>query len=383
MKALNVFAIIAAWILSIALVLMLIGAPLTLSALSLLSPENIVELIGDALIEDNKSAEAQLQGQIVVQNLSAEVEVETEEVPTTGNVAGGMDLSGIQEILGGEVMFNKLMESQAMSELLSAYLTDVTNAFAGKDADKAFTPELLAEVVEENIDEIVEIVAAGSSITDEEKEQLKQQIQTGVVEKADEIVEELPSAEEIKESVLEGDEGLAIIFEILAMRNQIKGVIVGVIVVIAALIFALRFPGFRGLRWLSIDLLIASLFNGIICKALGASSGDPMGLFDSLGSDAEGVAGMLLSQLAKGVVVRTVVMFVVAVLLMVGYILLKKFMKKKVAAAPAEEVFVPEAVPAFVPASVAVETEQVAETVQAEEPAAEEAVEEPAPVEEI
>ena len=381
MKALNVFAIIAAWILSIALVLMLIGAPLTLSALSLLSPENIVELIGDALIMDNDSAAA--QPQIMVQNLSAEVEVETEEAPTTGNVAGGMDLSGIQEILGGEVMFNKLMESPAMAELLSAYLTDVTNAIAGKDADKAFTAELLAEVVEENIDEIVEIVAAGSSITDEEKEQLKQQIQTGVVEKADEIVAELPSAEEIKESVLEGDEGLAIVFEILAMRNQIKGVIVGVIVVIAALIFALRFPGFRGLRWLSIDLLIASLFNGMICKALGASSGDPMGLFNSLGSEAEGVAGMLLSQLAKGVVVRTVVMFVVAALLMVGYILLKKFMKKKVVAAPAEEAFVPEAVPAFVPAPVAVETEQVAETVQAEEPAAEKAVAEPAPVEEI
>ena len=380
MKALNVFAIILAWILSIALVVMLIAAPLALSALSMLSPENIVELVGDALVEDNKSAEAQLQGQIVVRNLSAEVEVAPQEIPTTGNVAGGMDLSGLQEILGEEVMFNKLLESKAMSELLNAYVKDVTNAIAGKNADKEFTSELLVEVVQENIDEIVEIVATGTSLTNEEKEQLKEQIRTGVVEKADEIVESMPSSEEIKESVLEGDEGLAIVFKILAMRNQIKGVIVGVIVVITALIFALRFPGFRGLRWLSIDLLIASLFNGIICKALGASSVVTLGLLDgidALGSNAEGVAGMLVTQLANGLVVRTIIMFVAAVVLMVGYILLKKCMRKK-KTVKAEEPAVEEVVPETVPAPVAVEQEAVAE-----EAAEEQSAEEPAPAEEI
>ena len=49
MKVLNVFGIILAWLLSIALVALLIAAPVTFSALSLLDAENITNAVADSL----------------------------------------------------------------------------------------------------------------------------------------------------------------------------------------------------------------------------------------------------------------------------------------------------------------------------------------------
>ena len=351
MKALNVFAIIFAWILSIALVVMLIAAPLMLSALSTLSTDNIVELIGDAIVVDEATA-AQPQDQIVLQNLSA---------AETAEQAPGTALAGLKDLVGDDEMFAKLLASDAVAELLSAYAKDVTNAIAGTDAQKEFTPELLAEVVQNNIDEIVEIVAAGQELTDEEKAQLKEQIQTGVVDKAEEIVEEMPSAEEIKESVLQNNQDLEVIFVILAMRNRIKGAIVGAIVLLCVLIFALRFPGYRGMRWLSTDLFVAGACNVVISTILSVGSSAITGVMagaNAMGSGIDGVVGKLLTRVSQGVAIRTVIMLVAAIVLLVVYKLLKKALRKKAFA----EIVIPEAVPAFVPTPVAVETEQVVET---------------------
>lgn len=330
MKVWNVFAIVLAWILSIALVAMLIAAPLTLSALSILSTDNIVELIGDALTENNTSAAAQPQGQIVIQNLSAETQEVAEPAPENA-------LNGLKELLGDEEMFGKLLASDAMEELLGAYAKDVTNAFVGKEAQKEFTPELLAEVVRNNIDEIVEIVASGEELTDEQKNQLKEQIQTGVVDKADEIVEEMPSAEEIKESVIDSNQDLKIVFMILAMRNRIKGAIVGAIVLLCVLIFALRFSGFRGLRWLSTNLFVAGACNVAISVVLSVGSSAVVGMaagMNAMGGGIDGIVGKMLAQLTQGVIIRTAIILVAATVLLVVYMLLKKALRKKVAAVP-------------------------------------------------
>lgn len=387
MKALNVFAIILAWILSIAMVVMLIAAPLALSALSLLDTDNIVEIVSQTLLDSNKSAAA--QEEFSVQNLSAETEVATEDTPAAENAAGSINMDGLQGLLGDDVseeMLNKVLSSDALSELLGAYTKDITNAFAGKNAEKEFTPEFLVKVVNENLDEIVEIVAeSGTPLTDEQKQKFKNQLQTTVEEKAEEIVASLPAAEEIKESIVKENEDIELAFTILARKNEIKGTIVGIIVVISALIFGLRYPGLRGMRWLSTNLFTAGGFNLFICAVLGLSTsavkGATAGINALDGAEVEGIIGTLLSQLTKGMVIRTVIIFVAAIALVVGYNLLKPFARKKKAAKVAEPVaeeIIPEAVPAFEPAPVAVEQETVAE-----EAAAQESVEEPAPAEEI
>ena len=323
MKALNVFAIIFAWILSIALVVMLIAAPFMLSALSTLTTDNIVELIGDAITVDDQPVAAQPQGQIVLQNLSAE---------QTADQVPGTALDGLKDLVGDDEMFTKLLASDAMAELLSAYAKDVTNAIAGKDAQKEFTPELLAEVVQNNIDEIVEIVSAGQELTDEQKAQLKEQIQTGVVDKAEEIVEEMPSAEEIKDSILESNQDVEVLFVILAMRNRIKGAIVGAIILLCVLIFALRFSGFRGLRWLSTDLFVAGACNVVISVILAVGSSAIVGVMagaNAAGDGIDGIVGKMLTQLTQGVIIRTAIILVAAIVLLVVYKLLKKALQKK------------------------------------------------------
>ena len=381
MKALNVFGIIFAWILSIALVVMLVAAPLALSTLSLLDTENIVEMASSAILDNNKSAAA--QEKVVLQNLSAETETVVEEKPE--NAAGGI----LQVLLGDDVseeMLNKVLTSDAMTELLGAYTEDFANVVAGKNKEKEFTPELLVEVVQENLDEIVEIVeASGTPLTDEEKQQLKTQIGTAVEDKAEEIVAAMPTPEELKESLVDGNKERELAFTILAEKNQIKGTIVGIIVVLSVLIFALRYPGLRGMRWLSTDLFTAGGFNVLICVVLGIASSAVKGVTAGMnaieGTAVDGIIGMLLSQLTKGVIIRTVIIFVAAIALLVGYILLKPFVKRKKAAkaeTPAAEEVIPETVPAFEPVPVAVEQE-----VAVEEFAEESVAEEPAPAEEI
>lgn len=392
MKALNVFAIILAWILSIAMVVMLVAAPLALSALSLVDPENIVQIVSQSMLDGNKSAAMQPRETYAVQKLSAETEAVSEEKPADINAASGL-LQGIQGIVGDNVseeMLNKVLTSDAMSELLRAYTKDLTNVIVGKDSEKQFTPELLVEVVQDNLDEIVEIVEeSGMSLTDEQKSQFKSQLQTAVEDNAEKIVENIPAAEEVKESLIDGNKEMEIAFTILAKKNEIKGAIVGMIVLISVLIFALRYPGFRGLRWLSTNLFTAGGFNVIICLVMGMASSAYKGVTEGVnaiaGTAVDGIIGMLLSQLAKGVIIRTVVIFVAAIALLVGYILLKIFVRKKKAktVAPAAEEIIPETVltPVEVPAApvytaVAIEPELVSDPVPQEKTAEEKPAEE-------
>lgn len=386
MKALNVFGIILAWILSIAMVVMLLAAPLALSALSLLDPENIVEIVGQVMVEGAKPAAAQPREAYALQMLSAEAEVQ--EKPADNNAVNGL-MQSIQGIVGDEVsveMLDKILTSDAMTELLGAYTQDIANAFVGKDGEKQFTPELLVEVVQENLDEIVEIVEeSGAPLTDEQKQQFKSQLQTVVEDNAEKIVEEVPTPEEVKESLMSNNEELALAFAILAKKNEIKGAIVGIIVLLSVLIFGLRYPGLRGMRWLSTNLFTAGGFNVLICVLLGLASSAVKGVTAGMnaigGTPVEGIVGMMLGQLAKGVIIRTAIIFAAAIVLVVGYILLKPFVKKKKAAKVVEieeAETIPETVPAFEPAPVAVEQEVVMQETATEKPA-----EEPAPAEEI
>jgi len=367
MKAIYVFGIIFAWILSIAMVLMLIAAPLALSALSMLDPENIAELVGEAFLGNNESAAAAPQKDYSVEMLSAENNVREEKPLTVDpinesaaakDVLGGL-MDSVQGIIGEEIneeVLNKVLESDLAGELFGAYVGDVTNAITGKPGQSQFTAKKLVEVVKNNVDEIVEIVEeSGVTLSQDQKTQLKTEINKVVQENAEDIVSALPTPENIKEAIVEDNEGLEIAFAILTAKNQIKGMIVGAIVLISLLIFGLRYPGFRGLRWLSTNLFTAGGFNIVICLVLGAGSTAALGAEAGMnaigGSPVAGIISKLLSQLTAGVVIRTAIMFVAAIALLVGYILLKIFVRKRQAAKKAEPV-AEENIPASAPAPV-------------------------------
>lgn len=401
MKVLNVFAIILAWILSIAMVIMLIAAPLAMSALSLLDAETIADVVSEAILENNKSTATQSQNAYAVQTLSAETEETTEEMPVTDGALDGLNPEGLQGIMGEQIdeeVLNKILQSDAVGELLNAYIADVTNAITGKPGEKQFTAEKLVEVVEDNIDEIVEMVEeSGETLSDDEKVQLKIAIQSAVEENAEQIIAEVPAPEEIKETLIDENKGLEIAFGILAAKNQIKGAIVGIIVLLSVLIFALRYPRFRGLRWLYTNLFTAVGFNVVICLILGfgtsAIKGITAGVNAVEGTAVDGIVGTLVSQLTMGVIIRTAIMFVAAIALLVAYIMLKIFVRKRRAKKeiPLMEETVSEPAPAPIPEvahaapvytdvtiepELAVEPAEVAEDVTVEAPA-----EEPNPAE--
>ena len=116
----------------------------------------------------------------------------------------------------------------------------------------------------------------------------------------------------------------------LAGKKMIKAAIIGAIVLLCLLIALLRYPGFRGLRWLAADLFVAGGINVVLCLVLGLGSSAIKGLVAGVDSTVlDSVAGEILGQLTTGVVIRTAIMVVAAAALLVVYCLLKNFVQNK------------------------------------------------------
>ena len=347
MKALNVFGIIIAWLLSIVLVVMLIAAPLSLSALSVLDTKNVVEVVSKGLTEGQESAAANRQKTYAIQNLSAS---SGGEKSLAEAVLDALDLEEIEEIAGEKIdeeVIASVLASDALTEVFEAYAGDIADALTGESGKKQFTAKNLKEIVHDNLDEIIEAVEdSGIKLSKSQKKEIKSKIDDVVKRDAAKIVDLLPDPEEIAETIVEDDvvgEAAAAFF---AAKNTLKVTIVGSIIVLSLLIFFLRYPGFRGLRWLASDLFTAGGINVVICLGLGIGTSAVKELVEEMDSSIlDGIVSKFLAQLTTGVIVRTVIMLVAAALLLVAYYLLKIFVRKKrgnkasVAAVPAAPAF--------------------------------------------
>ena len=78
-----------------------------------------------------------------------------------------------------------------------------------------------------------------------------------VEEKAEEIIQALPKPEQIKEEIVERSPEVEMLLNILEKKDTIELVTVGVIAALCVLIFLCRLWGFRGFRWLAVDLFVA------------------------------------------------------------------------------------------------------------------------------
>ena len=349
-KVLNVFGILLAWILSIALVVMLIVTPTVMSALSLLEPDTITELVTSVFDQPDQSAAAP-QKTYGISNLSSTTGTTdttgntSDQMPDLDDILGGLDLEAVGDLFGVELdeqIVNKVLNSNAAKEFIQTYTEDITNAITGSSGEPQFNAEKIVEIVEENIDEIVDIIQeVDPSISKDEVEKIKQDIKTAVVENAESFVEALPKPEQIVTEIVKSSPELEMALEIVAQKENIKKAIVGAIVVLSVLIFLFRLPGFRGLRWLATDLFVAAGFGGVICFALSTSAS----LITELVGDEAALVDMvswLISSFVTGVMIRTAIILVAAIVLLVAYILIKKALAKKAAvqeqpALPAEE----------------------------------------------
>ena len=362
-KTLNVFGIILAWFLSVALVVLLIAAPAALSALSLLEPETITDAVWSVLETEQPSAAAPEKSYSVT-SLSAKKADKSSNATSAEKILGELDVSKIEEIIGEEIdedVFNKVLASDAVKELVGAYADDVMNVITGKTEESKFDADRIIEIVDDNIDEIAEIVQEiAPDLSAEDVKNLKSEIKTAVRENAEDIVEVIPAPEEIREMVVGSNPEVEFALALLAQRDIFKLIIVAAIVLLSLLIFLFRIPGFRGFRWLSVDLFVAGGFGALICVALHLGSSVAIGMLENVAElemlAVNDVIRNVLSAFTRGVTIRTAVIFAAAIVLMVVYVLIKKLREKK-AARQAAPVFAP-AAPEMAAADVTVDMPQ-------------------------
>lgn len=326
-KVLNVFGIIFAWILSIVLVIVLFVSPITLSAMSVATPKNLAQIVR------------------------------------------GIELPQLLEIAGEDLIdpeneeMAALLSTNTVQELYDIYMTNVLSILDSDIVPEALTEEKLQDIAHRNIDEFYQM--ALSEMPDLgllPEEEAKQKLEAELVDGLKEMTGSLPSAEELKQ-MLTQDPTVATAFEVLNIMDTAKLIFVGVIVMLSALIFVCRLFGFRGFRWLSVDLFVASGLAGLVCAGLGMSSA----LVEGLVADSP-IAGLfvgkLLGSFTTGVYIRTGIMLVSAVALLVVYILIKKVLAKKAAVPVAEPVVAVEEPAAITEAAPAAEADPTNETEQ-------------------
>lgn len=300
-KVLNGFGIFFGIILSIVLVLNLIVAPILLSTLSLVTPKTITNAL------ENIDATQFLD--------ISEQDAESEAI-------------------------SSLLSSKAAKEVISLYATDVINSLGSKPAEVKLTADALKTIIEENIDEIVNIVKLSAGDEDITDEQIKQQIETTIADGADEILANLPNPKDLVAQMTEQNPEIQMLLNIVGNAKRIKAAIIGEVVLISALVFVCRLYKFKGVRWLSVDLFVATGIMILVCAALLLGSGAVSGLAGSESEIVGVIVGSVASSLTTGVVIRTAVMLFAAIGLMVASVFIKKAINKKaeVIAIPVEEV---------------------------------------------
>lgn len=315
-KVLNVFGVIIALPINVALVVFLIVAPLLFSLISFAQPETLVKTVS----------------KVDVNGVFSEVIV----APEGETVAPEMEYLG------------EFLETDAAKELMEVYATDIINALYGNTGEKGLTSEKFMEIVDANIDELAEVFnESDPQMAQLPAEELKTQVRDMLNETADQVVSVLPAPEEIRTEIAGDSEEMNAALEILSKLDVIKWALVAVIIVLSGLVFVLRLYKFRGFCWLSVDLMAASVLSGIMGVALLRA---PTLLTDM----AEGnqvlsdIIGTVASGFATGMLIRTAIMLACGVGMLVAFIFIRKANKVKVipVAAPVAAVTAQEETPA-------------------------------------
>lgn len=326
----NVLGLIFAWLLSIVLVFMLLVTPITTSVLSLLNANTLTNVVVEVL----SGLAAQVPDNITSADYRLErlAEVSTEDAPESAEQNADSISALLEKYLKapiGAAELEKVMSSNTVKEILKTYTGDLTGVLTGQQKVSALDAQKLKSIVNDNIDEVVRIVQEiKPDLTEGEKQSLKSEILKVVDEKAEEIIQMLPKPEEIKEQILENAPEVGSALQILEKKKTIELALVGVLAVLSGLIFLCRLEGFRGFRWLAVDLFIGGGFNGLVWLGLTVSSAAITGILseNALGT----VVGAMLTAFSKALLLRAIIILAVGGALLAAYILIKKKCPQKV-----------------------------------------------------
>ena len=288
MKVLNGFGIFFAWILSIVFVLLLLVAPISLSTLTLAEPEILADAITDM-------------------DFTQVLQVENADKPVVA----------------------ALLKTDAAEELFTVYIEDLFKAASGDVQAIGLSVEALQELVEKHMDEILAVLKEHDAFPNKTDEEAQQLILQEVEVNGQELVETLQSYAQPGTE----DAQTQAVFKTIVQAKNIRFGIVGGLVALALLIFLCRLPGWRGFRWVSVDLFIGGGILVLQCLGVLLTGGLLTQFFTEDDALVGALAGSLMGTVSSGLLIRTGVILGLAIVLMVIYCKIKKARQQKEAVA--------------------------------------------------
>ena len=251
-------------------------------------------------------------------------------------------------------LFNEIKETDFAKAVISGYAEGISAAILGNEIPESLTEEKLLALLDDNFDEIVEIVE--EYVPEDQKIDLsKEEIKKVVEENVGELAKSLPTVKEVV-TMVKVEETIPAEVKFLFGPTLTIGFAVAA-VVLAGIIYALRFWRFGGFMWIGVSTAVTALLVGALSfggTALLPALKEGMG---SMGAIADTGALVITGQLNTALII----LVAVAVVFIAGCIVLRKVTAKKpvAEAAPAIEAESVAEVVTDEPITEAVETKEI------------------------
>ena len=241
-------------------------------------------------------------------------------VEVLGDALGGSD-SDEEAGIPPEVI-DKVKETDFAKAVLSNYTEGIVAAVKGEEIPEALSHEEILALIDKDLDDIVEVVEEyipEDAKGELSKEELKAFVKEGVGERA----KSLPTVEEFV-TMVKVEEVVPAEVKVL-FDPKLTIALAVVALVLAGIIYALRFWRFGGFMWIGVSTVITALLVGglslggaTILSAFKESAGAFSGLLDTASLVITGKLNIAL-----------IILVVLAVVFIAGYILLLKYAIKK------------------------------------------------------
>ncbi len=288
-RILNGLGTILAFLLSIVLVVLLFVAPTLLSAISVITPDNLRQTMEEIQLPE-----------LIFAVVGDSLDVDEKQL---------MDIAS----------------TNAVQEIYNSYLSGIFDVIEGKTPQETLTETKIQDILLADFDQIFGIFKDSSpELIDVPEEQAKEMF-TGMMQQ---VAVQLPTPESLVQDLFAQQPEMDTVLEVWTQIGKVKPAFIGAVVVLSLLIFVCRLFGFRGFRWLSVDLFIATGLSGIACLPLALSEQVmevAMGENEALALISEN----LMSNLTQGVYIRTGILLLAAIALMVTYCIVRKKLRQK------------------------------------------------------
>jgi len=311
---------VLATLLSVVLVLVLLFAPLMLSALSLLTPESVAKMVTQTISKELFAAQGQGNPvKYILENLPEKLS-ESDEMAAI-----------LEDVLNNnpnKEALEEAMESDAVKEFVKVYTEDLTNSLTGKLEVSRLDAEKIRELTKENMDDFLQTAEKlNPELTESDLAELESSIIEVVDENAEDIVAVVPAPGKLKEELAQNIPGVDILLGILENKTLIMLVTVGLIVLLSAGVILCLLHRLQGFRSLAVSLLVGGGFNALICIALWVVV--PMALKELtlpvISSALDALRGAFVGELF----IWTAVLLLSGGALLTAYLVIKKLRVKK------------------------------------------------------